>query len=44
MILDTQITDELVQESFARHFKSSIQKSRKNNGIHIDDFIEVFIE
>jgi len=42
VMLDLSISDTLLQENFVRHFKSYIQKERKNKGIHIDDFIEVF--
>jgi len=42
VMLDLSISDTLLQENFVRHFKSYVQKERKNKGIHIDDFIEVF--
>jgi len=44
VLLNPTVDDQLLQEGFTRHFKSGVQKVRKNTGIHLEDFIEVFID
>lgn len=42
--LDPALDEGLVEEAIARHFNSSVQKTRKNVGVHVDDLIEVFVQ
>lgn len=42
VILDTNLTKELIDEGFAREFISKIQQMRKNNGYEMMDNIKIF--
>jgi len=44
ILLDINSNEELELENFARQFKSYVQKSRKNNGVQIDDLIDIFVD
>lgn len=44
IILDTVLTDELVQEGYAREFISRVQQMRKANGYEVSDNIKIFFE
>jgi isoleucyl-tRNA synthetase len=41
VILDTTLTDELVNEGLAREFVSKVQQMRKNNGYEVMDQITI---
>lgn len=42
VVLDTEITEELKKEGYAREFVSKIQNLRKDNGYEVTDRIEIF--
>ncbi|RQD69572.1 MAG: isoleucine--tRNA ligase [Tindallia sp. MSAO_Bac2] len=42
VILDTTLTEELVNEGLAREFVSKVQQMRKNNGYEVMDQINIF--
>ncbi|SDY77118.1 Isoleucyl-tRNA synthetase [Proteiniborus ethanoligenes] len=42
VILDTTLTEELVNEGFAREFISKVQQMRKNNGYEMMDNIKIY--
>ncbi len=42
VILDTTLTQELIQEGFAREFISKVQQMRKNNGYDMMDNIRIY--
>ena len=42
IILDTQLTDELIEEGFVREFISRIQQMRKANDYEMMDHIRIF--
>ena len=41
VVLDTALTDELIQEGYAREFISRVQKQRKENGYQVTDRIRI---
>ena len=41
IVLDTNLTKELIQEGYAREFISKIQQTRKNNGYEMMDKIQI---
>lgn len=41
-IIDTNLTEELVNEGYAREFISKVQQMRKNNGYEMMDRIQIF--
>ena len=41
-IIDTNLTDELINEGYAREFISKVQQMRKNNGYEMMDRIKIF--
>ncbi len=41
VILDTELSEELISEGFAREFISKIQKIRKDSGLEMSDRIEI---
>jgi len=43
-IIDTNLTEELINEGYAREFISKVQQMRKNNGYEMMDRIEIFYE
>ena len=42
VIIDTNLTEDLINEGYAREFISKIQQMRKNNGYEMMDRIEIF--
>lgn len=42
VVLDTEITEELKKEGYAREFVSKIQNLRKDNGYEVTDRIDIF--
>ena len=42
VILDTTLTEELINEGFAREFISKVQQMRKNNGYEMMDNIKIY--
>ena len=42
VILDTNLTKELIEEGYAREFISKVQQMRKNNGYEMMDNIKIF--
>ena len=44
VVLDTNLTDELIEEGFVREILSKIQTMRKDNGFEVQDNIKVGIE
>lgn len=42
IIIDTHLTDELINEGYAREFISKVQQMRKNNGYEMMDKIKIF--
>ena len=42
VILDNTLTEELVEEGYAREFVSKVQQMRKNNGFDVIDNIKIF--
>ncbi|WIV11696.1 isoleucine--tRNA ligase [Proteiniborus sp. MB09-C3] len=44
VILDTTLTDDLINEGFARELISKVQQMRKNNGYEMMDNIKIFYE
>ncbi len=44
VILDTTLSEELINEGFAREFISKIQQLRKNNGYEMMDNIKIFFD
>jgi isoleucyl-tRNA synthetase len=44
VILDTALTDELIQEGYAREFVSRIQQMRKSNDFDVSDHIKIYFE
>lgn len=42
VILDTNLTEELINEGYAREFISKVQQMRKNNGYEMMDNIKIF--
>ena len=44
VILDTQLTDELVNEGYARELISKVQQMRKNNGYEMMDNINIYYD
>ncbi len=44
VILDTILTEELVNEGLAREFVSKVQQMRKNNGYEVMDHIQIFYQ
>lgn len=44
VILDTNITEELIEEGFVREFISKVQNMRKESGFEVSDKIDIFIE
>ncbi len=42
VIIDTNLTKELIEEGFAREFISKVQQMRKNNGYEMMDNIRIF--
>jgi isoleucyl-tRNA synthetase len=43
-IIDTNLTEELINEGYAREFISKVQQMRKNNGYEMMDRIKIFYE
>jgi len=41
-IIDTNLTEELINEGYAREFISKVQQMRKNNGYEMMDRIKIF--
>ena len=41
-IIDTNLTEDLINEGYAREFISKVQQMRKNNGYEMMDRIEIF--
>ncbi len=41
-IIDTELTEDLINEGFAREFTSKVQQMRKNNGYEMMDRIKIF--
>lgn len=44
VILDTELTPELLKEGYMREFISKVQQMRKSNGYEVMDSIEIFYE
>src|SRR5690606_4166563 len=44
VILDTTLTEELINEGFARELISKVQQMRKNNGYEMMDNIKIFYD
>ncbi len=44
VVLDTNLTDELIEEGFVREILSKIQTMRKDNGFEVQDNIKIGIE
>lgn len=44
VILDTTLTEELIDEGFAREFVSKVQQMRKNNNFEVIDNIKVYFD
>lgn len=44
VILDTELTDELIKEGYMREFVSKVQQLRKASGFEVTDEIEIYIE
>ncbi|SNS67103.1 Isoleucyl-tRNA synthetase [Anaerovirgula multivorans] len=44
VILDTTLTEELIDEGFAREFVSKVQQMRKNNDFEVIDNIKVYFD
>lgn len=44
VVLDTEITEDLKKEGYAREFISKIQNLRKDNGYEVTDRIEIYYE
>jgi len=44
VILDTTLTDDLINEGFAREFISKVQQMRKSNGYEMMDNIKIFYD
>ncbi len=42
IILDIQLTDELIQEGYAREFVSRVQQMRKSNDFDVSDHIKIY--
>ncbi|MDD2494581.1 MAG: DUF5915 domain-containing protein [Tissierellia bacterium] len=43
-IIDTNLTEELINEGYAREFISKVQQMRKNNGYEMMDNIKIFYD
>ena len=44
VILDTTLTQELINEGYAREFISKVQQMRKNNGYEVLDNINIYYD
>jgi len=44
VIIDTTLTEDLINEGFAREFISKVQQMRKNNGYEMMDRIEIYYD
>ena len=44
IILDTTLTDELINEGYAREFVSRVQQMRKSNDFEVSDNIKIYYE
>ena len=43
IVLDTEVTDELLDEGFVRETISKIQNLRKESGFEVTDYIDIFL-